>query len=231
MIKKLIIVILGTVFFLTGFAQKPIAKPESKSVPVKLTSASDTMQYTLGAFVAQWINSNGFLINNPAMFSQGMNDMFQNHPRAVPDSTIGPAVAAYQRILQKERSVKQEQQLFAILRDRPGVGKLPNGVSYVILQAGKGQHPSDTDTILMHLNAKLLDGTVVEDTYHTNKPLVATASSFFPGLNDALQMMSEGAKWQLFVPAALAYGDRGTTLIPPNSALVLEVELLAVKKK
>lgn len=215
----------------TGLAQKQTTKATNSLAPAKLTTASDTMQYTLGAFVAQWINSNGFLINNSALFSRGMNDMFQNHPRAVPDSTIGPAVAAYQRILQKERSVKQEQQLFAILRDRPGVGKLPNGVSYVILQAGKGQHPSDTDTILMHLNAKLLDGTVVEDTYHTNKPLVATASSFFPGLNDALQMMSEGAKWQLFVPAALAYGDRGTTLIPPNSALVLEVELLAVKKK
>lgn len=197
---------------------------------VKLTSASDSMQYILGAFIAQWINSNGFQISNPSLFSKGMNDMFQNHPRAVPDSTIGPAVAAYQRLLQKERAVKQEQELFAILRDRPGVGKLPNGVSYVILQKGSGLHPADTDSVWIHLNAKLINGTVVEDTYHTNKPLAATAASFFTGLNEALQMMPEGSKWQLFIPASLAYGDRGTSFIPPNSALILEVTLLAVKK-
>ena len=225
------ITMMGLLFFLNGFTQKHPGKEPAPSVRIKLNSASDSMQYILGAFIAQWVNGNGFVINNPALFSKGMNDMFQNHPRAVPDSIIGPAVAAYQRTLQKERSVKQEQQLFAILRDRPGVGKLPNGVSYVILKAGKGPHPVDIDSILIHLNAKLLNGTVVEDTYHAHKPFAATTTSFFTGLNDALQMMREGSKWQLFIPAILAYGDKGTTLIPPNSALILEVELLAVSKK
>jgi FKBP-type peptidyl-prolyl cis-trans isomerase len=231
LIKKSLIGIIGLFFSMGSFAQKNPGKETTPAAQLKLGSAADTVQYTLGAFIAQWINSNGFLINNPAIFLRGMNDMFQNHPRAVPDSTIGPSVAAYQRAIQKERSVKQEQQLFAMLRDRPGVGKLPNGVSYVILRSGKGLHPADSDSILLHLNAKLLDGTVVEDSYHSNKPFIATPSSFFAGLNEALQMMLEGSKWQLFVPAALAYGERGTTLIPPNSALVLEAELLAVRKK
>lgn len=215
---------------LNVIAQKQSAKGNNNvQAPVKLVSAADTMQYTLGAFVAQWINSNGFLITSPALFLNGMDDMFKNRPRLIPDSSIGPRVAAYQRAGQLERAIRQEQQLFAALRDRPGVGMLPNGVRYVILKTGKGLHPSEADSVEMNLIAKLADGTVVEDTYQNKRTFIATTNSFFPGLNDALPMMSEGSRWQLFIPAILAYGERGTTLIPPNSALVIEVELVAVR--
>lgn len=229
MIKRLVIAALGILFFRTGFAQKSTVRATDRVAPVKLTSASDTMQYTLGAFVAQWINSNGFLISNPTLFLNGMDDMFKNRPRLIPDSSIGPRVAAYQRAGQLERAARQEQQLFAALRDRPGVGMLPNGVRYVILKTGKGLHPSEADSVEMNLIAKLADGTVVEDTYQNKRTFIATTNSFFPGLNDALPMMSEGSRWQLFIPAVLAYGERGTTLIPPNSALIIEVELVAVR--
>jgi FKBP-type peptidyl-prolyl cis-trans isomerase len=131
--------------------------------------------------------------------------------------------------LVQQKARQQEQLLFSTIKDKPGVGMFPTGVRYVVLKAGKGQRPLETDSIKLHLIAKLPDGTVVEDTYQTNKPFSATAGSFFPGLNDALQNMPEGSKWQVFVPSNLAYADKGTTLIPPYSALILEVELLEVK--
>jgi FKBP-type peptidyl-prolyl cis-trans isomerase len=226
---KRTVLIVGILFSLHLFAQKPQAKTGNNPLTVKLASSADTMQYTLGAFVAQWINNNGFLINNPALFLKGMDDMFQNKPRLIPDSTIGPRIAVYQQATQKGRAVKQEQQLFASLKDKPGIGVLPNGVHYLILKTGKGAHPEEKDSIVINFIARLADGTVVEDTYQAKKPLVTMLANLFPGLSDPLQMMTEGSKWQLFIPAALAYGEKATTLIPPNSALVIETELVAVR--
>lgn len=190
------------------------------------------MQYALGAYLAQWVNNNGFLITNPSLFLKGMDDAFQNKPRMIPDSLLAPLVAYYQRTGQKEKAVKQEQLLFAALRDKPGVGVLPNGVRYIVLKTGKGAHAGEQDSVSLHILAKLADGmTVVENTFQTGKPIVTTPAGLFPGLYDPLQMMAEGAKWQLFIPAVLAYGEKGTALIPANSALILEVELLSVKRK
>lgn len=207
-------------------AAKTVAKPITN-----LSNSSDSIQYILGAFLAQWINNNGFVITNPDMFAKGLNDMIFEKKTLVPDSILGPYVAAYQRSIQKVRAIAQEKQLFEQLRDRPGVGQLPNGVRFVVLKSGRGIIASDKDSIIIHMTAKLLDGTKVEDTYQSKKPFEATINSFFPGLNDALMMMPEGSKWQLYVPALLAYGESGTSLIPPNSVLILEVELVEVKQK
>lgn len=229
--KKLVISAIWMFFGYAGIAQKKTPPAPVTNPTVRLITSADSMQYILGAFIAQWINNNGFVVNNAALFSKGVNDMFKGIPRLVPDSILGPSVAAYQRSMQKERAIEQEKQLFNALRDRPGVGQLPNGVRFVVLKSGKGIIPSEKDSILIHMTAKLMDGTKVEDTYQSNKPFQATINSFFPGLNDALTMMPTGSKWQLFVPAILAYGERGTSLIPPNSVLILEVELVEVVQK
>lgn len=205
------------------------AQKATNTPSLKLKSHQDTVQYALGAFMALWIMNNGFSISNPTLFSRGLDDILQNRPRVIPDSAIESNLIAYRESLQKAKASSEEQLLFSTIKDKPGVGMFPNGVRYIVLRNGKTTRPAATDSIVLHLIAKLPDGTVVEDTYQANKPFSATPASFFTGLNEALQMMTEGAKWQLFVPAALAYGDKGTTLIPPNSALVLEVELLAIR--
>ena len=214
------------------YAQKPVNKT---TVPppasIKLNNASDTMQYTLGAYVALWINGNGFLMNNAPLFVKGMDDVFGNKPRLVPDSLIAPLVTLYQQLSQKDKASKLEQQLFAGIKDKPGLGIFPNGVRYVIVQPGKGPRPSDTDSIIVNLIARLPDGTVVEDTYLTKKPFAATTTSFFPGLNATLQEMPEGSKWTLYIPSVLAYGEKGTSAIPANSALIMDVELMEVKPR
>lgn len=177
-----------------------------------------------------WITSNGFAVSKPEVFLRGMDDIFQNRTRIFPDSLIEPRIKAYQNIVRSEKAVDLEKQLFASLKDKPGVGMFPNGVRYVILKTGKGPRPSENDSILVNLIAKLPDGTVVEDTYKAGTPFSTKPNAFFPGLNEALQFMSEGSTWQLYIPSVLAYGDKGTTLIPPNSALIIEVELVKVKE-
>lgn len=226
--KKLILVV-AVISCLTGYSQKQLPKSVNTAPPVKLLSAADTMQYTLGAFMGLWLNTNGFSINNSALFFRGIEDIFQNRQKILPDSIISSRVAAYQEAAQKGRALQQEQQLFASLKDKPGIGMFPNGVHYSILKTGKGARPAETDSIVVNLIARLVDGTVVEDTYQTKKPFVTRPAGFFPGLNESLQLMAEGSRWQLFIPSVLAYGDKGTTLIPPSSALIIEVELVEVR--
>ncbi len=228
---KTILLITMVLLGLNLYAQKPVAKSPVSNISLqklKLQTREDSIQYTLGAFMALWIVNNGFTISNPTLFSRGLDDIFQNRTRVIPDSVIESNLITYRGSVQKVKASRDEQLLFATIKDKPGVGMFPNGVRYIILNNGKGARPAATDSIVLHLIAKLPDGTVVEDTYRANKPFDATPASFFIGLNESLQMMTEGSKWQLFIPSSLAYAEKGTTLIPPNSALVLDVELLTV---
>lgn len=227
---KFVFTAISMSLFMTCFSQKESVKKTNPIPPIKLTSAVDSFQYTLGAYMGLWITSNGFNVNKPEVFLRGMDDIFQNRPRIFPDSTIEPRIKAYQNIVRSEKAVELEKQLFASLKDKPGVGMFPNGVRYVILKTGKGPRPAENDSILVNLVAKLPDGTVVEDTYKSGTPFATKPSVFFPGLNEALQFMSEGSTWQLYIPSVLAYGDKGTNQIPPNSALIIDVELVKVKE-
>lgn len=225
-------IVFSCLFFVKGQAQQAGTKPAVKTnttPKIKLQTREDSVQYTIGAFMALWIVNNGFTISNPTLFSRGLDDIFQNRSRVIPDSVLESNLVTYRESVQKTKASRDEQLLFSTIKDKPGVGMFPNGVRYIILNNGKGARPASNDSIVLHLIAKLPDGTVVEDTYQAKKPFDATPASFFIGLNESLQMMTEGSKWQLFVPASLAYAEKGTRLIPPNSALVLDVELLTVK--
>lgn len=225
---KLFLIVVCSTILIVGQAQKTATK--TGTVPatnIKLTSINDSIQYAIGAFVAQWINNNGFIISNPALYIKGMDDVFQNKPRMIPDSVVPVMITAYQQVTQKDRSLKLEQQLFTNIKQRPGLGILPNGVHYFILKSGQGQRPLSTDTVTIQLRGTLADGTVFEDTYRKS-PVKITPAEMVPGVSEALQMMAVGSKWQIYVPAMLAYADKGTAVIPPNSALVLEIELLSI---
>ena len=172
--------------FLLLFTLSVSAQKSTKPAPIvavtKLTSNADSVQYALGAYVAQWINNNGLLITNPNLFLSGMDDQFKNKPHLLTDSVITKLVLNYQNSSIKEKGIKQEQQMFASLKDKPGVGMLPNGVRYIIITAGKGFHASEGDSLVLNLSAKLPDNKVVKDTYQTKKPFTASTNSFFLGL-------------------------------------------------
>jgi FKBP-type peptidyl-prolyl cis-trans isomerase FklB len=214
-------------FSVFAIAQKSVKQGAAPTV--KLAASADSTQYALGAFFGLWITNNGLSITNASLFQKGLDDILQNRSRLIPDSLITPRIDAYIQSMVKNKGIQQEKELFASLRDIPGIGMFPSGVRYMVFRTGPGARPTGKDSILINLIAKLPDGTIVEDTYQAKKPFRATITSFFPGLNEALQMMTEGSRWQLYVPSALAYGEKGTAMIPANSALILEVELLSVR--
>ena len=107
---------------------------------------------------------------------------------------------------------------------------LPSGLQYKILKAGDGKKPTDADTVECHYKGTLLDGTEFDSSYRDGRPATLKVKGIIPGWTEALKLMPVGSKWQLFIPSHLAYGPRGAgRVIGPNSTLIFEVELLAVK--
>jgi len=212
-------------------AQQPAAKPaQQQAAPVKLSSAADTVQYTLGAFIGQWFVKNGFGISNQVLFKRGMDDVMQKKPTAIPDSVIAPLVSNYQLIVQSARSRQLEDQLFAALKGKPGVGVLPNGVHYIVVKAAQGLRPNAADTVVINAIGVFPDGTVFEDTFKKQQPITTATNKLIPGLSEAIQLMTVGSVWRIFVPSVLGYGTAGVpNLIPPNTALVYDITLMEVR--
>jgi FKBP-type peptidyl-prolyl cis-trans isomerase len=225
--------IILSVFLLTInlSAQQPTTKPAPQvPPPVKLANAADSLQYTLGAFIGQWLGKNSFTITNQALFKRGMDDVLQNKTVAVNDTNIVKRVAAYQLSTLNERNRQMEEQLFAALKGKPGVGALPDGVHYIVVKNGTGIRPTAKDSIEINAIGIFPDGTVFEDTFQKKKSITTLPGSLIPGLNETIQLMPEGAVWRIFIPSALAYGPAGfSNIVPPNSALVFDITLVKVK--
>lgn len=195
-----------------------------------LSTSSDTAHYTLGAFVATWMQTNGMAISDFEMFKAGMTDVQEKKELAVADSTINQRVAGYQNSINTARNRQMEAQLFAELKGKPGVGALPNGVHYIEIEKGKGVRPTAMDTIVFNAVGVFPDGTVFEDSFKKGQAITNITSNLIPGLNEAIQLMPEGSKWRIFVPAALGYGTAGLQgVIPANMALVFDITLEEVK--
>jgi FKBP-type peptidyl-prolyl cis-trans isomerase len=198
---------------------------------VKLSSQSDSLQYSLGVFVGQWMVNNGFAVQNKEFFNRGMDDLMLDRPRAITDSTIVPIITSYQLSIQSERSRQMEQQLFADLKGKAGVGALPSGVHYITIKQGEGVRPAANDSVTMNVVGVFPDGTLFENSAEKGEPVRNVVSNLIPGLSEAIQIMPEGSVWRIFVPSALAYGTAGlSNMIPPNTALVFEITLEEVKR-
>lgn len=195
--------------------------------PVKLTTPNDSLQYTLGAYLGQWITNNGFAVTNSELFTKGLNDVLQNKQLSIPASQVAPRLDSYQKRLISARGSRQEQILFQNVRNQSGVGALPSGVNYFVMKPGSGIRPQAADSVLIHVKGFLPDGKLFEDTYAKKKPLRGVPGTFIPGMNEILQIMPVGSTWRVFIPSALGYGATGVPgLVPANSAIIFEVELI-----
>ena len=111
-----------------------------------------------------------------------------------------------------------------------GVVTLPSGLQYRVLASGEGESPTTTDSVLAHYHGTLTDGTVFDSSVDRGEPATFGVSQVIAGWTEALQLMKVGDKWRLFIPPGLAYSEASPTpAIPPNSALIFDVELLEIR--
>ena len=113
---------------------------------------------------------------------------------------------------------------------RENVVVTESGLQYEVLVAGKGEKPAATDKVKVHYKGTLIDGTVFDSSYDRNRPAEFGVTQVIKGWTEALQLMSVGSKWKLYIPYELAYGSQNQGKIKPFSALIFEVELLGIEK-
>ncbi len=137
-----------------------------------------------------------------------------------------------QRKRSRERPLMHAAKSDSFLRKnttKPGVVVLPSGLQYKVLEEGTGRKPTAKDRVKIHYRGTLIDGKEFDNSHSRGEPTEVAVGGVIKGWTEALQLMKEGAKWQLFVPPALAYGSPGRPpTIPPSSALIFEMELMSI---
>lgn len=136
---------------------------------------------------------------------------------------------AAKRAEQAEKNLAEGQAFLEENKTKEGVKVLESGLQYKVITDGTGETPKATDKVSTHYRGKLLDGTEFDSSYKRNKPSEFPANRVIKGWTEALQLMKVGSKWELYIPAELAYGVRGKPpRIPPNATLIFEIELLEI---
>ena len=200
----------------------------------------DSISYAIGTDIAKNINGNGIEIN-VGMLAKGMQDAISgNEALALDEKTVQQMLFSFQtkaQAFQQEKMMAEASENLAKgeaflteNKDKEGVVVLESGLQYKIINSGKGKSPKATDQVKVHYTGKLIDGTVFDSSYEGGQPVSFPVNQVIPGWTEALQLMKEGDKWMVYIPANLGYGPRGTGggEIPPNATLVFEVELLEV---
>jgi len=134
------------------------------------------------------------------------------------------------RMKNAEENKKKGEEFLEQNKTEEGVKTTSSGLQYKILKNGDGKRPKATDTVKVHYTGKLIDGTEFDSSYKRNEPIQFKLDSVIKGWAEGLQLMSEGAKYQLVIPSDLGYGPMGNQAIPGNSVLIFEVELINIMK-
>jgi FKBP-type peptidyl-prolyl cis-trans isomerase FklB len=138
------------------------------------------------------------------------------------------AVQAQTRKVEAEKNLAEGKVFLAENAKKAGVKTLPSDLQYKVIKEGSGAMPKATDTVTVHYRGILIDGTEFDSSYRRGKPASFRVDRVISGWKEALLLMKEGARWQLFIPPELGYGDKSAGRIEPNSTLIFEVELISV---
>jgi len=173
-------------------------------------------------------------------FFQGFKDGYFNSEQLLTEEERKKVMDAFQKEMRTkqaekmkilgEKNKKEEVTFLAQNKIKEGVITLESGLQYKVINEGDGPSPQETDKVKAHYISMLLDGTEFDNSIKRGEPAVFPLNSVIPGWKEALQLMKVGAKWQLFVPSSLAYGEKGFVNIPPYSCLIFELELLGIEE-
>ena len=166
--------------------------------------------------------------------AQGLKDAMGGAAPALPDQEMQQRFMTVRQ--ESSRKIpemnKQEGEAFlAKNKGAKGVKTTASGLQYKVITTGKGKQPTAEDTVTVNYRGTLIDGTEFDSSYKRNQPATFPVKGVIAGWTEALPLMKEGSKWMLYIPAKLAYGERGAgQMIGPNTTLIFEVELLSIGK-
>jgi len=251
--NRSILIITLAVGTVSGFAQvkKPappkqaVTKTTSTLTPKLFKNNDDSVSYAVGVRIAQSLKAQGFDKVNEALFQKAINDVAQNKTPVLTDAAITECIGKFQQKInsvkeaaqQKENAAKalvskQEGHAFlAINGKRAGVVTLPSGLQYEVMKAGTDNtaRPTLASKVKCHYTGTLLNGFKFDSSVDRGEPITFPLANVIVGWQQALQLMTVGSKWKLYIPSELAYGDNAPPNIGPGATLVFEVELLGIE--
>ena len=192
----------------------------------------DKFSYAIGLGIGQNLMSMGAHGLNVEDFAQAVADVLNGNETAITHNEAREIVNKYFEELEAKMNAENIEKGKVFLEEnakKEGVITLPSGLQYQVINEGTGKKPNATDKVKCHYEGTLIDGTLFDSSIKRGQPAVFGVNQVIRGWVEALQLMSEGAKWRLFIPSELGYGaQQAGELIPPHSTLIFEVELIEV---
>jgi len=208
-----------------GFGQD---KPQLKDL-------KDKVSYSIGLNVGSNFKKQGQELNPDALLA-GLKDAMSGKQPAISEKEMQETMEAWSKQMEDKQKAAGEKnaadgvKFLAENKSKSGVKTTASGLQYKLLKEGTGPQAKATDVVTVNYRGTLIDGTEFDSSYKRGKPATFPVNGVIKGWTEALQMMKVGSKYQLFIPASLAYGERAASAeIAPNSTLIFEVELLEAK--
>jgi FKBP-type peptidyl-prolyl cis-trans isomerase FklB len=205
----------------------------------ELKTEKEKISYSIGMDIGGNLKR-GTVDVDPDLLARGLKDTYGGGKTILTEDEARKTITDFQKTLMAKQAETMQklgeknkvdgEKFLAENGKKEGVKTLPSGLQYKEITPGTGKSPKSTDTVTTHYKGTLIDGTEFDSSYKRGQPATFQVSGVIPGWTEALQLMKEGAKWQLFVPSNLGYGERGAGReIGPNATLIFEVELVSVK--
>jgi FKBP-type peptidyl-prolyl cis-trans isomerase FklB len=206
----------------------------------QLKTKKDKTSYMIGYDIGSNMKKQGIDVDSKVL-SRGIIDALSGAKSLLTDQEVQEFTAelraeimAKQQARNKalaEKNKKEGEEFLAANAKKEGVKTTASGLQYKVITAGKGKKPKAEDTVTVNYRGTLIDGAEFDSSYKRGQPATFPVKGVIRGWTEALQLMPEGSKWTLYIPADLAYGERGAgPMIGPHSTLIFEVELLSIAK-
>lgn len=221
-------------------AKKP-GNATKSTTALTLKTQKEKASYALGMSIGSGLHRQSLPVD-PALVSRGLRDAMGSGKTLMTEDEMKAALQQLRTDVQQSQEAKAHvageanrkagEAFLAANKLKEGVKTLPDGLQYKILQEGTGPKPKETDTVTVNYRGTLIDGKEFDSSYKRGQPTTFPVNGVIKGWTEALQLMPVGSKWQLFIPADLAYGDRAPSPdIGPGDTLIFEVELLSIGEK
>jgi len=199
----------------------------------------DKVSYILGQSIGGDFRRQGLEID-PKIFADSFTEAFNGKESQMPAGEMQQIMQNFQRAMEDKKQAEQMEsgkenieagkKFLEENSKKEGVKTTESGLQYKVLTEGSGKKPAATDTVETHYEGKTLDGTIFDSSYKRGQTTSFPLNGVIKGWTEALQLMAEGSKYELYIPSELAYGPTGSGgTIEPYSTLIFAVELIAVK--
>ena len=199
-----------------------------------LKNQKDKVSYSIGMALGKDFKRQLIDIDSDIL-AKGFKDAFTGGKTLLTDQEVNETMVAFQKEMIAKLGGKNKAEGEAFLAEnkkKEGVKTLESGLQYKVIKAGDGKKPTLSDTVTTHYRGTLINGTEFDSSYRRGQPVTFPVEGVIPGWKEALQLMEVGAKWQLFIPSNLAYGERSAgPNIGPHTTLIFEIELISIVEK